>query len=41
MQGHEDEFTLLRSERTNGSSTVVLLQGKFLEAAIEQGVEVR
>jgi hypothetical protein len=41
MQGHEDEFTLLRAERTNGSSTVTLLEGKFLEAAIEQGVEVR
>jgi ABC-type branched-subunit amino acid transport system ATPase component len=41
MQGHEDDFTLLRSERTNGSSSVTLVQGKFLEAAIEQGVEVR
>jgi len=41
MQGHEEEFTLLRSERTNGSSTISLLQGKFLEAAIEQGVEIR
>jgi hypothetical protein len=41
MQGHEDDFTLLRSERTNGSSTISLLQGKFLEAAIEQGVEIR
>jgi energy-coupling factor transporter ATP-binding protein EcfA2 len=43
MQGHEDDFTLLRCERAEDSSgaTVTLLQGKFLEAAIEQGVEVR
>jgi AAA domain, putative AbiEii toxin, Type IV TA system/AAA domain len=41
MQGHEGDFTLLRSERTNGSSSVTLLQGKLLEAAIEQGVEIR
>jgi hypothetical protein len=41
MQGREEDFTLLRSERTNGSSTISLLQGKFLEAAIEQGVEIR
>lgn len=43
MQGHEDEFALLRSERADNASdsTVTLLQGKFLEAAIEQGVEVR
>jgi energy-coupling factor transporter ATP-binding protein EcfA2 len=41
MQGMEEEFSLLRSERTNGSSTVAQIQGKFLEAAIEQGVEVR
>jgi energy-coupling factor transporter ATP-binding protein EcfA2 len=43
MQGHEDDFALLRSERAEDSSdaTVTLLQGKFLEAAIEQGVEVR
>jgi hypothetical protein len=41
MQGHEEDFTLLRSERTNGSSTISLVQGKFLEAAIEQGVEIR
>jgi predicted ATPase len=41
MSGMEEEFSLLRSERTNGSSTVAQIQGKFLEAAIEQGVEVR
>jgi len=43
MQGHEDDFTLLRCERAEESSgaTVTLLQGRFLEAAIEQGVEVR
>jgi ABC-type branched-subunit amino acid transport system ATPase component len=41
MQGHEEEFSLLRSERLTDSSTVAILHGKFLEAAIEQGVEVR
>lgn len=41
MKGMEDEFSLLRSERTDGSCTVAQIQGKFLEAAIEQGVEVR
>lgn len=41
MQGMENEFSLVRSERTNGSSSVAVVQGKFLEAAIEQGVEVR
>jgi energy-coupling factor transporter ATP-binding protein EcfA2 len=43
MQGHEADFTLLRCERAEESSgaNVTLLQGKFLEAAIEQGVEVR
>ena len=41
MQGHEDDFTLLRAERTNGSSAITLVPGKFLESAIDQGVEVR
>jgi predicted ATPase len=41
MEGAEDEFTLLRSERANGSSAVAQIPGKFLEGAIEQGVEVR
>ena len=41
MQGREDDFTLLRAERAEDCSIVTLLQGKFLEAAIEQGVEVR
>jgi energy-coupling factor transporter ATP-binding protein EcfA2 len=41
MQEHENDFTLLRAERINGSSLVTPVQGKFLEAAIDQGVEVR
>ena len=41
MEGHEGEITLLRAERLNGSSGVTLVPGKFLEAAIDQGVEVR
>jgi energy-coupling factor transporter ATP-binding protein EcfA2 len=41
MQGHEREFTLLRAERTNGSSAITLVPGRFLESAIDQGVEVR
>jgi hypothetical protein len=41
MQEHEREFTLLRAERTNGTSTVTLVPGKSLESAIDQGVEVR
>jgi hypothetical protein len=41
MQGHEDDFTLLRAERTNGSSSITLVPGRFLESAIDQGVEVR
>ncbi len=41
MQEHEDDFTLLRAERTNGSSAITLVPGKFLESAIDQGVEVR
>jgi ABC-type transport system involved in cytochrome c biogenesis ATPase subunit len=41
MEGHEHEFTLLRAERMNGSSAITLVPGKFLESAIDQGVEVR
>ena len=41
MQGHEHEFALLRAERTDGSSAITLVPGKFLESAIDQGVEVR
>jgi hypothetical protein len=41
MQDHEDDFTLLRAERTNGSSAITLVPGRFLESAIDQGVEVR
>jgi hypothetical protein len=41
MEGHESDFTLLRAERVNGSSGITLVPGKFLEGAIDQGVEVR
>jgi hypothetical protein len=41
MEGHEQDFTLLRAERINGSSGITRVDGKFLEAAIDQGVEVR
>jgi predicted ATPase len=41
MEGHEHEFALLRAERRNGSSAITLVPGKFLESAIDQGVEVR
>ncbi len=41
MQKHEDDFTLLRAERTNGSSAITVVPGRFLESAIDQGVEVR
>jgi AAA15 family ATPase/GTPase len=41
MEGHENDFTLLRAERINGSSAIEAVEGKFLEAAIDQDVEVR
>jgi len=41
MEGNEDEFALLRAERIDGSSAITLVPGKFLESAIDQGVEVR
>jgi AAA domain, putative AbiEii toxin, Type IV TA system/AAA ATPase domain len=41
MEGHEADFALLRAERMNGSSGIAAIEGKFLEAAIDQGVEVR
>ncbi len=41
MEGHENDFMLLRAERVNGSSAIASVQGKFLEAAIDQGVEMR
>jgi hypothetical protein len=41
LEGHEDLVTLLRVERENGSSQITTVSGQFLEAAIEQGFEVR
>ena len=41
VAGAEDEFSLLRTERTNGSSVVEHFQGSMLSAALSQGVEVR
>jgi energy-coupling factor transporter ATP-binding protein EcfA2 len=41
MEGHEHEFALLRAEREDGSSAIKVVPGRFLESAIDQGVEVR
>ncbi len=41
IEGHEHEFSLLRAERTDGSSAITAIPGNFLESAIDQGVEVR
>ncbi len=41
MRGNENEFALLRVERINGASGVTVVPGRSLEAAIDQGVEVR
>ncbi len=38
---HENDVTLLRTERENGSSSVTLVKGEFFEAALEQNFEVR
>jgi energy-coupling factor transporter ATP-binding protein EcfA2 len=41
LKGNEDEVSLLRVERENGSSVVTCVKGKMLEAAIDEGFEVR
>jgi predicted ATPase len=38
---HQEDVTLLRIERTNGSSGVTSIKGGFFEAALEQNFEVR
>jgi AAA15 family ATPase/GTPase len=41
MEGNEDKFSLLRTEKENGQCIVRQISGKDLEAALEEGVEVR
>jgi len=41
MKDQEEEFLLLRLEKENGSSKITPIEGKFIEAAIEQGFDVR
>src|SRR5271157_1496785 len=41
MKGNEDDFTLLRIDKQNGYSSVFPVEGKFFEAAIQQGFEMR
>jgi predicted ATPase len=41
MEGHENDFCLLRTKKENGKCTIKHIAGKNLKAAIEQGGEVR
>ena len=41
IKDNEKEILLLRLERENGSSKITPIEGKFIEAAIEQGFDVR
>ena len=41
MHGKEDDFSLLHAQRDNGSCNIRTIKGKFLEASLEQGIEVR
>jgi ABC-type Mn2+/Zn2+ transport system ATPase subunit len=41
LENNEEEVLLLRAERGNGSSRVTPVAGKFIEAALEQGFDVR
>lgn len=41
LRGNEEEILLLRTEREKGSSKLTLIQGKLIQAAIEQGFDVR
>lgn len=38
---NEEDFLLLRVEKENGSSKITPIEAKFIEAAIEQGFDVR
>ena len=41
IKDNKDEILLLRIERENGSSRITPIEGKFVEAAIEQDFDVR
>ena len=41
LRGHTDDFCLLRAQREDGHSTVTQVPGKFFEAALESGAELR
>jgi hypothetical protein len=41
IKTHQDEILLLRLDRENGSSKITSIESKFIEAAIEQGFDVR
>lgn len=41
IQGNEADFALLHAQRENGSCSMRTIKGKFLEASLEQGIEIR
>jgi hypothetical protein len=41
IEANEEEILLLRIDKENGSSRITPIQSKFIEAAIEQGFDVR
>ena len=41
IRGKEDDFTLLRADKKNGNSIIHSVEGKFFQAAIEQGFDPR
>ncbi len=41
IKANEEDFLLLRVEKENGSSKITPIESKFIEAAIEQGFDVR
>jgi AAA15 family ATPase/GTPase len=41
MHGNEDDFALLHAQRDNGTCSIRTTQGRFFEATLEQGFEVR
>lgn len=41
LENHEDEFCLLQAHQTDGVSSILEIEGKYLEAALTGNVEVR
>ena len=41
IKEHEDDFTLLRAERNNGTSSIIPVKGQFFESGLEQQFELR